>query len=248
MNFGRLTYREIKAAAEKDWVVLVPTGCTEQQGVHLPVDFDTWLAGKLCRAASARAAESYQTDSLVLPPLPFGPTPEHKGFEAGYIHLPQELHERVYHQVLSSLVEQGFQRMIIWQGCGRHQLTAMVEKFLADQPASVQIFLPEMPFQAIWDGLVGPQILGGHAASFATSLCLHFRPEDVRKDLIINPDYSMPDWSSDQLDLSKHTSTGTIGDLSASSADLGKELWAALVEACAAIIHDFDQRSKEIQP
>lgn len=245
MDFGRLTYREIKAAAEKDWVVLIPTGCTEQQGVHLPVDFDSWLAGKLCRAASTRAAESTQTDSLVLPALPFGPTPEHKGFGAGYIHLPHELHEKVYHQVLTSLTEQGFRRMILWQGCGQHQLTPMVESFLADQPAEVQIFIPEMPFQPIWDELVGPQILGGHAASFATSLCLYFRPEDVRKDLIINPTYSMPDWDADPLDLSQHTDTGTIGDLSASSADLGEELWRALVDEGAAIIHRFDQRTKE---
>ena len=46
-RFGDLTDLEIRECARQDWLVVIPTGCTEQQGPHLPVDFDTWFAETL---------------------------------------------------------------------------------------------------------------------------------------------------------------------------------------------------------
>ena len=246
MEFGKQTYSEIKEAAQSNWIVLVPTGCTEQQGLHLTVDFDTWFANKLCNAASTMAAERFNIDSLVLPPLPFGPTPEHLGFGAGYINIPQDLHESVFREVLKSLTEQGFKRIIIWQGCGQHQLSSMVRSFLDKAASNINIFIPAMPFQKVWEDLVGPNIPGGHADAFTTSISLYLRPDDIREDEIRNPEFTMPDWSNPHLDFSKHTDTGSIGDLSIASADLGKQLWKSLVEECSQIIFDYDQRTKEV--
>ena len=44
MRYGDLTYLEIRERADTGCLAVVPTGCTEQQGPHLPVDLDTWLA------------------------------------------------------------------------------------------------------------------------------------------------------------------------------------------------------------
>jgi creatinine amidohydrolase len=44
MRFGDCTYQEIAALAREGAVAVVPLGCTEQQGPHLPGDFDTWFA------------------------------------------------------------------------------------------------------------------------------------------------------------------------------------------------------------
>jgi len=49
-QFGQLTADEIRQFAEQDCLVLVPTGCTEQQGPHLPVSFDTWLVETIAHA------------------------------------------------------------------------------------------------------------------------------------------------------------------------------------------------------
>jgi Creatinine amidohydrolase len=43
LRYSMLTYRDISARAEHGTVALVPLGCTEQQGPHLAVGFDTWL-------------------------------------------------------------------------------------------------------------------------------------------------------------------------------------------------------------
>ena len=243
MEFGKLTYAEIKDAAQSNWIIIVPTGCTEQQGLHLTVDFDTWLAENLWSSASALAAERFNVDSLVLSPMPFGPTPEHLGFGSGYINISQDLHESVYKEVLQSLTDQGFKRIIVWQGCGQHQLAPMTEGFVNNVP-DVNVFFPESPFQAIWNDLVGPEVLDGHAASFATSLSLYLRPENVRNDQIHNIEFTTPNWSDPNLDFSKHSKTGTIGDLSVASAELGKKLWESLVSECSQIIFDYDQRTK----
>src|SRR5579864_2176006 len=51
-RFGDFTYREIRACAGQGWLVVIPTGCTEQQGPHLPVDFDSWFAESLMVAVA----------------------------------------------------------------------------------------------------------------------------------------------------------------------------------------------------
>ena len=55
MKYGDLTYEEIRDRAHQRYLAIVPMGCTEQQGPHLPVDFDTWFADQVCCAASETA-------------------------------------------------------------------------------------------------------------------------------------------------------------------------------------------------
>jgi hypothetical protein len=55
VRYGDLTYREVARLATSGAVAIVPLGCTEQQGPHLPVDFDTWFAEALMTAASEKA-------------------------------------------------------------------------------------------------------------------------------------------------------------------------------------------------
>jgi len=103
-RFSDLTYREIRECAKLGWLVVIPTGCTEQQGPHLPVGFDTWFAESLMVAAAAKAAQDHAVQALVLPAMPFGPTPEHRNFGSGLIDLPLTLHNALTEAILNSLV------------------------------------------------------------------------------------------------------------------------------------------------
>lgn len=236
MKYGELTYREIRAAANRNAISIVPTGCTEQQGPHLPVDFDTWFAEAVCVAASERAWMTEGIESLVLPVLPFGPTPEHRNFGSGYINLDQQLHEAVLMKILESLTEQGFLRTMIWRGCGQHDLGKVVEKYNSSQCGRAQAYQPESPFQETWNRIGDSKIPGGHADSFTTSITLHLRPTSVRRDLIPEPEIQNFDWDDPNLDFAAYSSTGVIGDASAASAELGAELWSAVVNDVANII------------
>jgi len=192
MKYGDLTYQEIAERIAAGGLALVPTGCTEQQGPHLPVDFDTWFAETLLLAAS-EAAQRHGVASLVLPALPFGPTPEHRSFGAGYVDLPAAIHDAVLEAVLDSLSAQGFRRILVWRGCGGHDLRGIVERFNMRQNHA-RALLPEMPYHAIWLRLADPLVASGHADSFTTSIMLHLRPNAVRMDRIVDPQSQEPDW------------------------------------------------------
>ncbi len=54
-KFTDYTYLEIKDLIAAGCLAIVPTGCTEQQGPHLPVDFDTWFAETVALEAAKHA-------------------------------------------------------------------------------------------------------------------------------------------------------------------------------------------------
>lgn len=217
-------------------MAVVPTGCTEQQGPHLSVDFDTWFVETLLVAAAEHAAQQYGVKALVLPAMPFGPTSEHVNFGSGYVHVPIELHDRLIDSILASLTAQGFQRIVIWRGCGGHDLAGAVDRFNKVAAPNAQAFLPEMPFHDLWCRMGYEKIPGGHADSFATSIAMHLRPESVRPDLIEDPHTEPVDWDDPSLDFARVTKTGVIGDPTHASAQLGARLWPQVVGTVAKIL------------
>jgi creatinine amidohydrolase len=241
VRFGELTYREIRLHADKGCLALVPAGCTEQQGPHLPVSFDSWLIETIACAAAEEATRAYGICVLVLPTLPFGPTPEHVGFGGGYIDIPRDLHEAIVGHVLRSLVDQGFRRMVIWRGCGGHDLRKTVDQFNEQYSGRARAFLPDLPYHAIWCRIGDSTNPGGHADAFATSLALHLRPEMVRRDLISNPSQSPVDWNDPNLDFARHSTSGVIGNPTTASAALGADLWEAVVNDVARTLYDLAQ-------
>ncbi|MBE3559767.1 MAG: creatininase family protein [Ktedonobacteraceae bacterium] len=232
-RFGDLTYQEIRECAQEGWLVVIPTGCTEQQGPHLPTDFDTWFAETLMVAAAEKAARDHGVQALVLPVMPFGPTPEHRNFGYGFIDLPADLHQALAEAILNSLLAQGFQRMVLWRGCGGHDLAEVVDRFNQMHRGKAHAFLPPHPFYEIWCRLADPSVPVGHADSFTTSISLYLRPQSVRQEYIRDSHSSEVDWNDPHLDFTRYTSTGVIGDPTHASAELGKRLWEAVVEEAA---------------
>ena len=210
----------------------MPTGCTEQQGPHLPVNFDTWFVETICLAATRRAAEKYGEQGLVLPAMPFGPTPEHRNYGSGYIHIPQELHEGLAEAVLNSLAEQGFEQIIVWRGCGQHSLHGVVERFNRTHTNQARAYLPDLPYAEIMHRFA-PGVPGGHADSFATSIALYLQPNMVRVSEIPEPESKPVDWNDPDLDFSRYSQSGVIGDPTYATADLGAKLWNTAVETIA---------------
>lgn len=242
VHFGELTYLEIKERAETGWMAVIPTGCTEQQGPHLTVDFDTWLVESLLVAAAELAANEYHVNSLVLPAMPFGPTPEHANFGSGYVDVPVTLHNQLVESILSSLAAQGFRRIVVWRGCGGHDLTEVVARFNGVHSPKARAFLPQMPFHDLWCDMGYGHVPGGHADSFATSLAMHLRPQSVRHELIENPHNAPVNWNDPALDFAQVSATGVIGDPTFASPELGARIWPQVVETVAKILFEISSR------
>ncbi len=237
-RFSDLTYLEIRERAKQNWLAIIPTGCTEQQGPHLSVDFDTWFSETLMLAAAEKVAQEYDIQSLVLPATPFGPTPEHRNFGSGFIDIPIRLHNALVDAILASLVMQGFKRMVLWRGCGGHDLSDVMERFNKQHAGRAKAFLPAHPFYDIWCRIGDPAVPVGHADSFTTSIALYLRPDSVRLDQITNPHSGNVDWQDPHLDFARYTTTGVIGDPTHASAELGEQLWRAVVEQAASTLKD----------
>lgn len=242
MRFTDLTYEEIGQRARSGSMVVVPMGCTEQQGPHVAVGFDTWFAEELCLAAAEEAGVRYGTDALVLPVMPLGPTPEHRSFGAGYLDLPLAIHEALLDAILRSMSEQGFKTLVVWRGCGGHDLSATVDRFNHAFAGKAMAHLPAPDFHEIWCRVSDPSIPGGHADSFATSIALYRHPEWVRIDRVPGPSRP-PNWSDPDLDFAKYSESGVIGDPRHASAELGAALWSACVSSLANRLHELAERS-----
>ena len=87
----------------------------------------------------------------------------------------------------------------------------------------------------------GAALARRHADSFTTSIALHLRPEAVLKDKIVDPDHEPVDWSDPELDFSRYSSTGVIGDPTHASAELGAKLWEAAVETVASVFRSVGE-------
>ena len=175
------------------------------------------------------------------PPSPSGLPPEHRNYGSGYIDIPVGIHDSLVSSVLTSLAEQGFRKIVVWRGCGGHDLRGTVERFNDAFNGHAKAFLPEHPYHDIWCRLADASIPGGHADSFTTSIALHLRPQAVLRDKIVNPDHEPVDWSDPGLDFSRYSSTGVIGDPTHASAELGAKLWEAVVIAVASIFRSVGE-------
>ena len=242
MRFGDLTYEEIKARAEGGALALVPTGCTEQQGPHLTVDWDTWFAETVCLAASTHAKETHGVESLVLPATPFGPTPEHRDFGSGFVDVPQGIHCALVAAVLESLANQGFSRIVVWRGCGGHQLSGVIEEFNSKQARKTHAFLPGHPYHDIWVKHGDSRDAGGHADSFTTAIALHLRPESVRKDRIVDSGCKPVNWDDPALNFADYSPNGVVGTPIYATAELGKTLWKEVVESVADTLKGISEK------
>ena len=76
--YGKMTWPEIKAAAAQGRVALLPTGCIEDHGPHLPLDVDVLLPTTICE----RAAELVPDQCVVVPAVAHGYDPHHLDFPA----------------------------------------------------------------------------------------------------------------------------------------------------------------------
>lgn len=70
MNYSSLTYLEIREYAQAGCMAVIPTGCTEQQGPHLALDFDTWFSEAVCLAVAHRMREQNVHAAVLLKWVP----------------------------------------------------------------------------------------------------------------------------------------------------------------------------------
>jgi len=226
-NFGR-------ALAQSGGLCLLPTGCIERHGPHLPLGTDQIVAD----AVAVRAAEV--EPAVVFPSYYFG-----KIFTARHCAGTVALNRRLLLPLLEATVEEiarnGFDRILIVNGHGGNiSMLRFFLRSLLEQPRDYVVYstnyyeLEDGPRQR-WHNLRQSDF-GGHADEMETSVMLYLRPELVRMEALSAPEdgqsrqrmSALPDLETSVSWYAEHP-THYAGDARAATAQKGEFLFNACV-------------------
>lgn len=223
--------------SERDKVVLLPIGHTEQHGYHLPLSTDTLIID-----AIAQGTASFLSDeATVLPVMPYGVS-THRASFAGTLNSGGRAFEDFWVDVINVLAMRGFKLFYMINGHGGNSsFINNVVKYAGERHR--RIFCA-----TAWLYLSGPDGIDalekhrqsgiggmGHACELETSFILHLHPSLVHMERVIDetnfistPSYYMdwveggalvanPPWDDDSR-------TGAYGAGSLGTAEKGK-IW-----------------------
>lgn len=246
---------------EKDKVILIPIGHTEQHALHLPMSTDTLIIEAVAQGTAAAS----RSRAYALPVMPYGVSTHRQAF-AGTLNAGGRAFEDFWLGVVETLANRGFNRFYLMSGHGGNSsFLVNVVKYAGERHrrifcATAFLYLSGPAGIAALEKYRRSQIGGmGHACELETSLILHLRPELVHMEravdeteFITTPSYYMdwveggaltanPPWDDD-------TATGAYGAGSLATAEHGK-LWleAAILEKVGHVeeIHEQHRRREE---
>ena len=237
MRLAESTWAQAEAI-ETDLAIL-PVGSTEQHGPHAPLGTDAIIA----EAVADAAVEAYPGDAVVAPPITVGVSEEHRAFP-GSLWVSEDTFRATVRETVASLAHHGWDRVVIVNGHGGNvgPLREGCARISRHDDAYA------VPFT--WFEAVDPDdIAMGHAGPMETSVL-----EEVAPDLIDEEKMETAreeaaerwgEWTGGvnlAYDVEEFAPNGVIGDPTAGSADLGKELLAAARDALVTLLEDVAGR------
>jgi len=249
--FRDLTWPQVREAVERNSLLLLPFGQTEEHGRHLPVGTDAIIAERICQAVAERL--DGQIPTLVLPSIQYGYSSEEMTRWPGtFVIQPQTMIDLLV-DVCSSAIRMGFAKLAVVSTHGHHwHLAVVAARRVADRTGvHIAVTMPQhllgAQFASIRKSPPGGAI---HAGEFETSLMMYFGcPVDLsvadagdvfryRSPFIGADSFAGGKvfWSTWAL---QPTASGAYGDPTVASADTGKRCMDRLVEAYVAFLQEF---------
>lgn len=240
---------ELMDQVESGAVAVVPTGSLEQHGPHLPVGTDSLLAEAVVREGVDIAVED-GTPAVAFPAIWTGFSPHHVPLGAT-VSLSKETLVALLDDVCSSLLEMGFDRVLLVNGHGGNRpAVSLVAGDLGTRQHEADVAeinysaLARDRFEELRTGETGSAY---HAGEFETSLMLHLYAEYVdaesASDDPVTPDteYSPKGmFAGGPLGMRRTydfiTENGVRGEPTQGTAEVGAALFEAATEGLADVI------------
>src|SRR5579862_7989262 len=234
-RYGEMTWPQIKEAAARPCVAIVPIATLEDHGPHLPIDTDLLLCASVCELAASRAADRV----VLVPPINHGYSPHHMDFPGAITIGPHTLIDYGV-DVCRSLAHHGFKRILIVNGHGSNtpfiDIIARLSVVETGVLAAAVNYWAAPGVREVAERLRESDKIGGmnHACEFETSIYLAIAPELVDTEKAVRELSHRPTenyWTDlvagdGPLVMMEHwsalTQTGVMGDPTKASAEKGR--------------------------
>jgi creatinine amidohydrolase len=244
--------------SDREKVILIPIGHTEQHGYHLPLSVDTFIIDAIAKGVAGEISER----AWALPVMPYGVSTHRSSF-AGTLNAGGRAFEDYWLSVIDVLTSRGFDRFYFMSGHGGNMsFLVNIIKYAGERHR--RIFCATSFLHT--SGTLGASALEkyrtskiggmGHACELETSFMLHLQPDLCHMervvdevDFVTTPSYYMdwieagsivanPPWDDD-------TKTGAYGAGSEGTAEKGR-IWleTAIAEKIGHVdeIHEQQKR------
>ncbi len=250
---------------KKNDIVLIPIGCTEMHGMHLPSAADTLYVSQIAEGVRRYTKAKGYPVALALPPLNYGSHPYHHLGMAGTVPVREDISREMLIDMMLGLWNDGWRKQILINNHGHlWMLESTIQQFqkryqlpgvfrVMDWHRAVREFFYTKERGGKW----GTNFV--HAEEAETSLSLFLHPEMVNMDLAVNtsgkaylPDghfdtsvdpYGRPSrWSEGEghfaIEL-KATPEGVVGNAADATAEKAKRPLAAILRYLTLLIDDI---------
>jgi creatinine amidohydrolase len=244
MKFAEMTFPELRQVPRDATLVLAPIAACEQHSRHLAVFTDTVLVTGVADGVEQRLAR----EVLQLPTMWFGASAHHLRFGAT-LSADVDTHVQMLCDLLTPLLEDGYQRLLILNGHGGNIDTMQMalrrlQPRWRDRQLSAASYwdLAQKELAALVEG--GRKVMG-HACEFETSLMLALRPDLVRRDQIKDD----PPKENTALrglyvaeDMHQRTDHGAVGFPELATAEKGRAFLKAAVDRTVEVVQTLLKR------
>ena len=201
MRWNEMTAREIVEATDKcGGVCILPMGCIERHGSHLPVGIDYMMAWHFADLAAQ------QEPVMVFPPWYLGSLSD-CSFAPGTIVFPLELCAKCLEAVCSEIARNGYKKILLLNSHGGNG--PLIEYFLqsfCEKDRDYMVYHPAYSYQIGKRGVAARKKLaektgipGGHAGEYETAVALHLFPQCVRMDMMLPREISLSDKRAEEM-------------------------------------------------
>ncbi|MCL5985606.1 MAG: creatininase family protein [Actinobacteria bacterium] len=173
VNFMEKTWPELKEFIEKNALIILPVAQVEEHGPHLPVGCDTYIGTEIGK----RVAETIQSEipTLLMPTVWSGFSPLKMMKWPGTIRVRTRVVCDLVHDILASLCEMGFKKIVLIDSHGQHRgILEVAIREIADDYSVYCALTSPFVFAAEKYAKIRKTESGGacHACEFETSLLM----------------------------------------------------------------------------
>ena len=238
MKLEEMTSPEV-AELPRNVVVVFPVGSMEQHSLHLPLSTDTMIVGAMCRRLESALPE----DVLLLPVMWLGYSRHHMKYP-GTVSAGVTTHLNIMKDVVCSMLDHGFRRVLIVNGHGGNiaNISVLLQK-LMEEHGDAEIFACPLysdpsaeEIKKILDKGTGGS---GHAGESETSIVLALNSALVKEDRLDADGQQARLGLTGVVDyrsMDRRTSHGGVGDPTSATADKGEKLIRTIVEGLSEVV------------